>query len=279
MLPRSSFRPLVVLVAALSAVTAGAQMYDAKRYPDWSGQWQRTGGVQWDPAKPLGRGNQPPLTPEYQAIFEAGLADQAAGGHGNDTNYLCLPGGMPRAMTVVYPMEIIITSAATYVAIETASMFRRIYTDGRKWPEFVEPTYLGYSIGKWDDPDASGRFRTLAVETRYMKGPRTFDQSGIPLHKDNQTVVKERIYLDQANPEMLIDEITTIDNALTRPWTVTKKFRREKNPIWFEHVCAEGNHHVLIGKENYYVSEDGYLMPARKGQAPPDLKYFNQPAK
>src|SRR4029434_4673083 len=100
MLPRSACL-LFVLAGVLNAVTAGAQKSDVQRYPDWSGQWQRTGGVQWDPTKPLGRGNQPPLNPEYQAIFEAGLADQAAGGHGNDTNYLCLPGGMPRAMTVV----------------------------------------------------------------------------------------------------------------------------------------------------------------------------------
>jgi hypothetical protein len=275
---RSSFGPFV-LAGVLSAAMAGAQAHDEKKYPEWNGQWQRTAGVQWDPTKPLGRAQQPPLTAEYQAIFEAGLKDLAAGGQGNDTNYLCLPGGMPRAMTVVFPMEIIIMPAATYIAIETANQFRRIYTDGRKWPEYVEPSFLGYSIGKWEDQDANGRFHALVVETRFLKGPRTFDQSGIPLHQDNQTIVKERLYLDKANPDTLYDEITTIDNALTRPWTVTKKYRRDRKPIWVENICAEGNHHVLVGKENYYISNDGLLMPTRKGQAPPDLKYFNQPAK
>jgi hypothetical protein len=33
---------------------------------------------------------------------------------------------------------------------------------------------------------------------------------------------------------------------------------------------------VAIGKENYFLSADGYLMPAKRGQAPPDLKYFNR---
>ena len=47
-------------------------------------------------------------------------------------------------------------------------------------------------------------------------------------------------------------------------------------PVWLEASCADGNHHVLIGKENYFLSGDGYLMPAKKGQAPPDLKYFKQ---
>jgi hypothetical protein len=40
-----------------------------------------------------------------------------------------------------------------------------------------------------------------------------------------------------------------------------------------------GHNHVSIGKENYFLSVDGYLMPARKDQAPPDLRYFNQARK
>jgi hypothetical protein len=63
-----------------------------------------------------------------------------------------------------------------------------------------------------------------------MKGPRTFEGTGLPLHKDNQTVVKEKFYLDKSNADILHDEITTIDHALTHPWTVTKNFRRERKP-------------------------------------------------
>jgi len=37
----------------------------------------------------------------------------------------------------------------------------------------------------------------------------------------------------------MLDEITTIDNALTRPWTVTKRYRRERNPIWYQNDCSE----------------------------------------
>ena len=56
-----------------------------------------------------------------------------------------------------------------------------------------------------------------------MKGPRVMDSTGLPLHKDNQTIVKERMYLDEKSPNILYDEITTIDHAFTRPWTVKKK--------------------------------------------------------
>ena len=81
----------------------------------------------------------------------------------------------------------------TYMMLSHMSEFRRIFTDGRKWPEDIEAAYAGYSIGKWEDTDRDGRFDTLVVETRAIRAPRTFDDSGIPLHKDNHTVVKERI--------------------------------------------------------------------------------------
>jgi hypothetical protein len=277
---RSSIGIITLLVAVIAAAT-GAQAFDAAKYPDWSGQWRRPPGVgnQWDTSKPARRGQQPPLTPEYKAIYEANLADQAAGGQGTDPTFTCIPDGMPRAMNVIFPMEIVIQPHITHMMIEYLSMLRRVYTDGRDWPENVEPSFMGYSIGQWVDENGDGRYDTLLIETRNLKGPRAFDASGIPLHSDNQTVVKERIYLDKANPEVMHNEVTTIDHALTRPWTVTKNYHRDRNPIWIEAICAEGNQHVRIGTEIYMISADGHLMPAKKGQAPPDLRYFNQAKK
>ena len=274
------YRSLIVSVAAaLCTVVASAQAFDESKYPDWTGQWKLGPPTKWDPSKPPGRGQQAPLTAEYQAIFEDNLADQAAGGQGTDPTYICIPDGMPRAMNVVFPMEIVILPNTTYIMIEYLSMLRRIYTDGRDWPKGLEPSFMCYSIGKWIDEGATGQYNLLEVETRNLKGPRSFDPSGIPLHKDNQTVVLERIYLDKADSNILRDDITTIDHALTRPWTVTKNYRRVRNPIWIEAICSEANPHVRIGKENYMMSADGYLMPAKKDQPAPDLRYFNQQKK
>jgi hypothetical protein len=267
------------LALALCVTTASAYAFDESKYPDWTGQWSLGPPAKWDPAKPPARGQQAPLTAEYQAIFEANLADQAAGGQGTDPTFICIPDGMPRAMNVVFPMEIVILPKTTYIMIEYLSMLRRIYTDGRDWPKGQEPSFMGYSIGKWVDEGGTGQYDLLEVETRNMKGPRAFDPSGIPLHSDNQTVVKERIYLDKANSDILHDEITTIDNALTRPWTVTKNYRRDRNPIWIESICTEANPHIRLGKENYMLSADGYLMPAKKNQHSPDLRYFSQSQK
>jgi hypothetical protein len=178
-------------------------------------------------------------------------------------------------------MEIVITPETTYILIKHVHDSRRIFTDGRDFPAAVEPSFAGYSIGKWIDTDGDGRFDTLEVETRNLRGPRAYDATGLPLHRDNETVIKERIYPDKSDPNIIHNEITTIDNALTRPWTATKKYRRAsvEQPVWNEAVCAEGNVHVEIAGQNYFLSADGYLMPARKGQPPPDLHYFGQAQK
>jgi hypothetical protein len=277
MVCRSSFGA-IALAAVLVTTLPGAQAFDETKYPDLKGEWIRVGGNQWDPSKPRGLAQQPPLTPEYQMIFEASLADQAAGGQGNNLRYTCIPSGMPRVMTGNAGTEILVMPDTTYILFAN-NMPRRIHTDGRDWPKDPEPAFAGYSVGKWIDEDGDGRYDVLEVETRHFKGPRAFDNSGLPLHKDNQTVVKERIYLDRSDPNILRNDITTIDNALTRPWTVSKTYRRKRDPVWSQTDCGESNNHVVVGKENYYVSADGFLMPARKDQPPPDLRYFRQPQK
>jgi hypothetical protein len=270
-----------IWVAAMAAVLASAIVgarADETKYPDWKGQWNRIGGGgQYDPDKPGGRGQEPPLTPEYQAIWEAHLKEQAAGGQSYNTRVRCIPGGLPRMMVAYEPMEVIVTPEITYVMTTFDEEFRRIYTDGRPWPKYEEPSYAGYSIGHWLNTDGDGRYDTLEVESKYFKGPRIYDPTGIPLHEDNETVVAEKISLDKANADVLHDEITTYDHALTRPWTVTRSYKRNRHPDWIEEVCGESNQYVFIKGETYVVSIDGYLTPLRKGRPPPDLKYFKHP--
>ena len=266
--------------AAMLITLAGAAAHDESKYPDWGGTWRRAPGtgIGWEETKPRGRGQQPPLTAEYQAIWEASMADQDAGGQGGDTRVTCISNGMPRLMTVIRPIEFVILPKITYVVYEN-NLPRRIYTDGSRFPPDNEPSYAGYSVGTWLDTDGDGRFDTLEVETRDFKGPRNYEDSGMPLHLDNQSIVKERLSLDKANPDILKNEITVIDHALTRPWTVVKNYHRIRNGRMFEDLCNESNNHVQVGKENYFMSADGYLMPAKKDQPPPDLRYFKQTQK
>src|ERR1700704_4026793 len=271
------------LAAVLVATMGVAQAADDAKYPNWKGQWDtvnpRLGGqtVKFDPTKPFGPGQQAPLTPEYQKVLEESMADQALGGQGNFAGHAaCLPSGMPSMMSAG-TQEYIITPETTYVSV--GSDLRRIFTDGRPWPTGLEPTYQGYAIGKWIDEDGDGVYDVLEVETRgQFKGPRAFDATGLPLHFDNQSVFKERIYRDKADPKILHDEITVFDHALTRPWVVDKKYVRTPNPRprWTENNCMESNNLVAVGKEMYAISADGYLMPVKKDQPPPDIRYFKK---
>jgi hypothetical protein len=192
---------------------------------------------------------------------------------------------MPRVMIGYSAMEFVVTPEITYILMERDhDHFRHIYTDGRGFPANMadNPHFLGYSIGKWLNEDGDSRYNVLAVETRGLKGPRVFDATGIPLHADNETIIEERIYVDKVNSNLLHDDITTIDHALTRPWVVNKVYQRTltDKPIWFGHgVCGEGNNHVVIGDEHYFRSADGLLMPTKKDQPPPDLKYFKRTQK
>ena len=162
---------VAVALAALCAGVVSVQAFDESKYPDWSGEWRLGPPTKWDPSKPPGRGQEAPLTPEYQAIFEANLADQAAGGQGTDPTYICIPDGMPRAMNVVFPMEIVITPKTSYIMIEYLSMLRRIYTDDRDWPKDQEPAFMGYSIGRWIDEEGTGRYNLLEVENSQHERP------------------------------------------------------------------------------------------------------------
>jgi hypothetical protein len=278
-----------IAVAALVLPIGGAQAADAK-YPDWRGAWARFvvpglgGQPSFDQTKPWGLGQQVPLTPEYQKVLADSIADQANGGEGNffDHAVRCMPGGMPINMIAFRPLEFIVTPETTYVLVGGAEHFRRIFTDGRDWPKNPEATYAGFSIGKWSDTDGDGVYDTLEVETRGpFKGPRTYDATGLPLAFDGESRFEERIFRDKADPKIMHDIITVHDNALTRPWTVDKKYVLEANPRpdWSEAYCSENPSMIAIGKDSYFLGGDGMLMPVRKGQAPPDLRYFKQSGK
>jgi hypothetical protein len=272
----------IALVAALMLPAPAAWAFDETKYPDWSGQWLRApdgGAPRYDTTKPL-RAQQAPLKPEYRALHEASMADQDAGGLGLDLAYRCIPQGMPRQMSGVVPMEFVISPKLTYVLYELMSITtRRIYTDGRDWPKNKEASFAGYSIGHWIDTTGSGRYDTLEIATRNLRGPRTWDQTGMPTAADDEGVIQERLYLDKADPDTMHDEMTTVDNSLTRPWSAIKNYRRLQREDWVEDNCTEGNNHVVIGKQDYFLSADGLLMPVKKDQPPPDLKYFNQTKK
>jgi hypothetical protein len=283
MLHRNSIGAVALAVTLLAGLGA-ARAFDDGKYPNFSGQWLgvRPPGVGgqpgFDPYRPWGLGQQAPLTAEYQKVLEASIADQVNGGQGNwKPGADCVPPGMPGMMTAFQAMEMMVLPEITYIRIDHVhDSHRRIYTDGSDWPAKVEPSLIGYSIGHWIDDNHDGRFTTLEVETRYLRGPRSLDPAGMPVHADNQSIIQERFYLDKANPNILHNDLTLIDHAFTRPWTVLKTYERnpDRYPSWIEYPCAGDQELIKIGAETYYRAGDGNLMPTRRDQPPPDLRNF-----
>src|SRR5258708_9515272 len=96
--------------AAIYIASADAQILDYSLYPDLKGQWERfavpglPGQPSFDQTKPWGKGQQAPLTPEYQKVLEESIKDQENGGLGNSSEHvLCRGAGMPFMMIAFRP--------------------------------------------------------------------------------------------------------------------------------------------------------------------------------
>ena len=135
----------MALAAMLCAAPSGAWAFDEAKYPDLSGQWigvrmpSCKGQPSFDPVKCWGTTQDAPLTAEYEALFKANLADQAAGGQGTNATSTCLAPGMPMVMNAHSPMEIIVLPETTYVRVDH---IRDTLTDHR----FVANATVTYGI-------------------------------------------------------------------------------------------------------------------------------------
>ena len=180
------------------------------------------------------RPDEPSLTPDYLAKWEAMRKSRMAGSSEYDYTEQCLPPGMPAMMSMAYGMEVLQTKDKITFFSELNDALRRVYLDGRKPSQKVldDPTYAGYSTGHWEGD-------TLVVDTVAIRGDKSFIEGFTP-HSDEMTV-HERIRL--TSPGMLEDQITVTDpKALTKPWQTTKTYRKmaKGQDELREFACAEG---------------------------------------
>ena len=152
-----------------------------------------------------------------------------------DPEGYCLPPGGPRMMATPYQMEIIqqpehkrlimIFEGATHI-------WREIYMDGRKFPEGDElnPTYLGYSVGRMENPD------TLVVENKGFNENTWLDYFGHP-HTDQLHVVER--FTKLASGDLQYAVTVEDPNVWQGPWVIparTFRFRPELENV-SEFVC------------------------------------------
>lgn len=225
----------LVLGQAQAATPQRADLAVDPGAPNWNGVWTRVGGITWDPTLPQGEIDHPPLTPEYQARYDKGLASMKAGHPVNDPTAACVPPGMPRVMNMVYPMEIFQRPGQVAIFAEWESQVRRVYTDGRGHPADLDPTYNGHSVGHWEGRD-------LVVDTVGLRGDMMLTQNGLGL--SDALHITERFHQVDANT--LTDTITLEDSkALTKAWTVTKTFKRAPHLDIMEYACQENNRNPI----------------------------------
>lgn len=222
-----------LLTSAANAADAKATTGASSGKPDWYGVWESRGSLNWDPGVPQTQPDRPPLTPEYQARYRKVLNMAAAGKPVDDPLARCLPLGFPRMMTMAYPFEILPGPDKITLIAEETSLPRRIWMDGRQFPEAadLEQSYNGYSIGRWEDND-------LMVETRGLRGDMLLSHRGLEHTRNLRVTERWR----QVDANTLKVDITLIDPIqFTRPWTVTKTYKRAPHLYIMEYVCEENN--------------------------------------
>ena len=274
---RSSICAAALATGALLAATpSAAQVVDFGKYPDFKGQWVRTG----NPNNWLELAGPPPLTPEYQKIFEDITADLKAGGPGNWPSTFCVPAGMPAMMSLYDPAEIIVMPEVTYILIShNDDSYRRIYTDGRDWPTDAEPTFAATR-------SANGSTRTATASTTCSRSRRASSSCRA------DTISRACRFTTTVRPSSRSASISTRpteyalrrdhrdrsrDDAALRQDPEGHPQSESASGLALGRLLGE-QHLVRIGNE-YYLSADGKLMPSKKDQPPPDLSYFKQTKK
>ena len=172
------------------------------------------------------------MTPWGQARFDASRPTFGPRGVAvadtNDPVYQCLPSGTPRIYAPPSPFEIVQTSGRVLIVYEWMNLNRHIYTDGRGHREGRPPSWMGESIGYWEDD-------TLVVETVNFNDRTWADRRGLP-HSD-QMRVTERIRR-VSDDELTIDITVEDPVAYTELWTARRYFRRVGWRI-DENVCLD----------------------------------------
>jgi hypothetical protein len=241
---------LVTPIAAL--VLSGAASLPAlaqapAALPDWSGVWAMDGPTIFDRASvqpPNGRSGQPgvrefpPYTEEWEAIYRRNIELVEQGLFPDPISACGVPHGFPRIMNVPDVYEFAVTPGAVYILAENGPGIVRIYTDGRAHPPAEElwPTYTGASVGHWEGD-------TLVFTTISLKGASgndvIVDRTGLVLSDASRATTRMRKIDDSTiEAQMTIED----DKALTKPWKVTKRYKKQPAGTWaWDYSCGENN--------------------------------------
>ena len=208
--------------------------------PDLSGVWMADGQTYFFD---LAAGLKPEdvvMLPAAKALQQQHVDNE----HGEDPLGHCLPHGVPRINTNgLFPFKIIQTPGLVVILYEQMNLFRQIFTDGRTLAKDVNPTWLGYSTGRWQGD-------TLVVETTGLNGKAWLDtQKGRPA--SDALHVTERFRRKNFGT---LEVVATIDDPkmFAKPWTTTTQtMNLQLGTDILEFICNENEKdmpHMVLGK-------------------------------
>ena len=158
----------------------------------------------------------------------------------DDPTSRCLPGGVVKGHTTPLFRKIVQVPGLVVILNETNASYRQIFTDGRPLPVDPEPSWDGYSSGRWEGD-------TLVVQTAGFRDGLWLDRSGSPLTESAQMVERFR----RVNYGKLEIEVTVTDpKAYTQPWTVKLNHFIALDTELLNYICLENEKDVihLVGR-------------------------------
>jgi hypothetical protein len=194
--------------------------------PDLSGVWEREGDRYYNNA---GRDLKPAdVKPWAQALYQRRLADFSK----DSMETQCLPLG-PAALTTSDPVKFIQTPSLIVILLEDLT-YRQIHMDGRQLPKDPDPSWMGYSVGRWEGD-------TLVVETIGFTERAWLDYDGHP-HTEALRLTERYRRRDFGH----LDVKVTFDDpgAYARPWTVSVPMELFPDTELLEFVCRENEKSV-----------------------------------
>ena len=147
----------------------------------------------------------------------------------DDPGTHCLPIGFLRLYTDEFYRKMIQVPGLLLILNERNTAYRQIFTDGRPLPTDPNPSWNGYSIGKWDGD-------TLVVETNGFRDGQWLDRAGSPL-TENAKVTERLRRVDFGRMEV---EVTVNDpRVYTKPWTVKLNLFLMPDTDLLDYTCLE----------------------------------------
>jgi hypothetical protein len=199
--------------------------------PDLSGIWQApTPRLLQNLAADL-KPEDVPMQPWAAAITK----ERMSGAHASEeSDANCLPQGVPKINVTPVPFKIVQNPDEVIILYEAFGLYRQVFLDGRELPKDPNPSWMGYSVGKWEKD-------TLVIKTSGFNGKTWLDQAGHP--QTEESLVTERF----SRPDFghLKIEVTINDpKAYTKPWTITEGMQLLADTDLLEFVCNENNRDI-----------------------------------